>query len=624
MMDMGWILLIIKIQNNYRHMLEINFLNTLILMTIFFSTSCAQKKIFINSDPVIENIKNSAKTLVKNKIISGPTSLPVTHDFEDQTRQYGLDNIKASNLYAVDFNSDGDTDLVVLPDHYSVPLFYAYIAQTSRFEKISYNPLPEMIRGSYLSFLDFNKDGVLDLVIGTLNQKTELTKYPLRFFKGTIKRNLIHYNEVGANLSKGIRPTASISFFDFDLDGYLDLYEGNWYEYKESKSKPIHDQLYKGKEFHFLNATGFLYQETKYSRNQKRYINATPSFGVSTCDIDQNGYPDVMVSSSSGFTNKLWLNLKNTESKGQRLFKNYGNQSEFAADFDGKYSERGGGNSFYSLCSDYNNDGIIDIVVGELTHSYDTEYRDRSAFLTGTTHSFPPKFLRTEYYTDTGNGAWDQGDRRGVFFDYDMDGLIDLLVDNSGFPPKSRLILFRQEENHAFVDLSEKMGVNILNPSGTITIDINKDGQMDFITGQTTIRNSAIDSKLYVFINKVIRDRKRSIRFHLKGDLANLQGLGAMIKLQTNKRKMMKWNETLSGPLPSQNEAGVYFGFDEDKAQSVEVRWPILYKDSKTPLVRTYDLRKYRLKKHYELTLCESGAVIEGIEDCSKKIELIK
>ncbi|MBT7609832.1 MAG: VCBS repeat-containing protein [Bacteriovoracaceae bacterium] len=603
--------MIIKTNNNKRKRLKVSCL--IFLTSLLLIDSCSHK----NIDTKTVAPKPYNKKI--DKLISGPTKKPVINQFIDQTELYGLRNIKATNLYAVDFNHDSFTDLVVLPEHFSIPDFYQFEGNSNKFIKLDYNPLPEVIRGSYLSFVDFNKDGILDLVVGTLNLKTELTKYPLRFYKGVIINNKIYYSHINVNLSRGIRPTATISLFDYNLDGHLDIFEGNWYEYTGKKSKPINDQLYQGNGFKFKNATGFLFKEALYSKDQEKYLNARPSFGVSTCDIDQNGYPDILVSTSSGFKNKLWLNQKNILNTGQRLFKDFGVESEFSSDYDGKHSPRGGGNSFYSLCTDYNNDGIMDIVVGELSHSYDTEARDRSAFLTGTRKTFPPVFLRTEYHTDSGDGGWNQGDRRGVFFDYDMDGLVDLLVDNSGFPPKSRLILFRQEENHSFADLSEALGINILNPAGTVTLDINRDGQMDFISGQTNIRNSKIVPRLYVFINKVLRLKKRSFRFHLKGIHSNSHGYGALLKLKTNKTTLTKWNETISGPLPSQNESGIYFGLGEGLPQKITVNWPIILKDKKTQHILEYSLKNFQKKLHYDLVLCEDGSILlDRTQNCKR------
>ena len=326
----------------------------------------------MDQEAVVKTIPPPLKT--------GPTKGPLIQGFVDRTHEFGLDGLKGTNLYAVDFNNDHYTDLVILPEHYSVPQFYLFDPKKNRFSKIDYEPFPEVTRASYLTFVDLDRDGVLDLVLGVLNQKTELTSYPLRFYKGNLSKDgKVRYSFIPNVVGPNLRPTASISFFDFDLDGNLDLYEGNWYEKKHAKATPHYDQLFKGDKFKFLNATGFLEGESEYSRDLNSYVNARPSFGVSTCDLDQNGFPDILVSNSSGYKNKLWMNIAHPTQKGNRFFKEMGEVSQFASDYDGRFSPRGGGNSFYSLCSDYNNDKIMDVIVGELTHSYDTELRDRSA-----------------------------------------------------------------------------------------------------------------------------------------------------------------------------------------------------------------------------------------------------
>ena len=79
--------------------------------------------------------------------------------------------------------------------------------------------------------------------------------------------------------------------------------------------------------------------------------------------------------------------------------------------------------------------------------------------------------------------------RRGSWVDFNNDGLLDLLVDNSGFPPHSKLIMFYQNEDHSFEDQSVQLGVDITNPLNTTILDFNRDGKMDFITFQTDTRN---------------------------------------------------------------------------------------------------------------------------------------
>ena len=118
--------------------------------------------------------------------------------------------------------------------------------------------------------------------------------------------------------------------------------------------------------------------------------------------------------------------------------------------------------------------------------SYDNDSRDVSGILTGFALAPSIKFFRRNYYRDDGSQLNHRGDRRGVWLDYNSDGLLDLLVDNSGFPPHSRLVLFQQESDHGFLDQSEQLGIDILNPSSTITIDFDRDGNVDILTGQVS------------------------------------------------------------------------------------------------------------------------------------------
>jgi len=566
--------------------------------------------------------KKAPKTVKKQaKIYGGPSKPAIIKDFKEAAAEYGLAGLKGTNFYAVDFDGDFHTDLVFLPSHYSPPEFLRFNPTKLRFEKIGYNPFPELVRASYLNFVDLDKDGLMDVFVNTLNQKTELTRNPPRLYRAYKRGDNIYYARIQNDPLKSIEPTASVVFFDFDLDGQLDIYMGNWFDNSGSVPIPAPDRVLKGDGFNFRDVSAILENEWKYSSSVKRYTEAAPVFGVTTCDLDQNGYPDILASVSSGYKNKMWMNISKPGGKG-RLFRNYAANSGFAQDSDGKLVPRGGGNSFYSVCADYNNDGIMDLAVGELSHSYDPEIRDRSAFLTGSRFTFPPKFIRTEYHMDDGTGVWNQGDRRGSFFDYDLDGLQDLIVDNSGFPPNSRLILFRQEENHAFIDIAASVGIDIMNPSGTVIMDINSDGKEDILTGQTKIRSSLLDDKIYLFRNEFQRHGSTSIKLWLRGDKSNAEGLGALVVLKTDKNVYRRYVQSTWGPLASQNEGGVLFAFRDEKIVSLDVRWPYLVQKpgrKGVQLTKKYSLDSLKNGDHQEFTLCENGQSIVGRKSCPKK-----
>lgn len=616
MMVMVWILSNTKLRSK----------SLLTLCILFSLVGCSSKKTTAPTPVTREGTEEFSKKRKKidRQVIYGPTSSAKLKGFENKTLEYGLEGETATQLYAVDFDSDGDTDLVTLPNHYSVPRFFAYNSEKNVFEKLLYNPFPEILRASFLSFADFNRDGFLDVIVGTLNQKTELSKYPLRLFKGRKYRGKVRYNEERTKLPAGIVPNSSLAVLDFDLDGRLDLYQANWYNLKQRAPKAVPDRLFKGKVFTFKDYSILLKKEHVFKKSLSLYPNARPSFGVSTCDIDQNGYPDILVANSSGYENKLWIN-RSDKKRGTRVYKDYGKASGVASDIEGDYDPLGGGNSYYLNCADYNNDGIFDLALGELFHSYDPETRDRSSILTGSRFSFPPKFIRTEYHMDDGTNSWSQGDRRASWFDFNRDGLLDLIIDNTGFPPHSRLILFKQEKNHAFTDLSEDLGINSLNPSGTVFLDFNNDGRLDFITGQTSIRNSKIKGKIYLYENQFSYDKKRSIKFNLIGQRANRAAIGSTVILKTKKFTSKQYIGLQEGGLPSQNEGGAYFGLGEaNSLKTVTVKWPMLSKKG-FPVEKTYKLSKFKFEKHLELTLCESGKIIKGwAKNCNKLAALPK
>lgn len=566
--------------------------------------SCSHEK---KSNP---NISHDTPRVEAPKYHMGP-EIPSTV-FLDKTDEYGLGGVQGVHLYAVDVDRDGHTDLITLDDFYAAPKFYLFNPLSKKFV-LAPNPFDSIVRASYLNFVDLNHDGIYDVIVGLLNQKTEMTQYPPRIFKGEIFNNRIHYKEQ-APLPTSLLPTASIVALDFNLDGQLDLFLANWFSNKGKNPIPVSDLLLKGDGFNFSDASLGLKGEYDYNKSDKMYSNATPTFGASVCDIDKNGFPDILTSNSNGYYNKLWLNLD-----GQN-FVNYGYESGYAADSDGNQGTLGGGNSFFNLCGDYNFDGLIDVAVGNLSKDSDPETRDKSSILSGSSKSFPPKFIRSEFLHSGDAKIWSEGDRRGVWIDYNLDGLIDLMIDNSGFPPDSRLVFFEQASDHAYEDKSKALGINIMNPAGTVTLDVNGDGVMDFISGQSKTRAGDIENRIYLFENQSKRNANGSVRFHLQGKNSNYHGISSSLWLTTNRRTYFFNNEYNSGSIPSQNEEGAYFAFNKETPQSVLIRWSYAVTDRLNrlvPVVKKYNLSKFKLRGlHNELNLCEDGRILPRSKNC--------
>ncbi|WPU64006.1 FG-GAP repeat domain-containing protein [Peredibacter starrii] len=543
--------------------------------------------------------------------------------FADKTNDYGLKDLFAVTFNAVDLNFDGYTDLVILPTYYSRPKFYVFDPKIKKFKPWEHDPLPLDFKASFILIYDLNKDRVPDLLAGVLNQRSEISQIPIKLYVGSVWGGKLKFTEDPKAITAPVEPTSSLTLVDYDLDGWADIFVSNWYENKNNQYIPVADRLLRNNKGKFEDVTSFLKGEADKKSDQLFPPNAKPTYGASTCDIDQNGYPDILTVSSSGHKNKLWMNITEPRT-GERFYEDLGPVSNYASDPDGSLIPTGGGRSFFSACTDYNDDGLMDIFLGELSHAYDNESVDKSSILTGSKETFPPYFIRTEYLSDASSESWNQGDRRAVWTDYNLDGKIDIVVDNSGFPPYSRLVLFEQDETRAFVNVGPQAGIDVVNPTGTIQIDVNRDGRPDLLTSQNNIRKADISPRLYLFENQTKTIGRKAFKIHLHGIKSNTEGIGAMVMLYTQSKNkkivQRRWVEYTQGGLPSQNESGIHFGVPEGvEVVGVKVRWPYLRKSgysSGEVLEKLYSLKGYTDKDFVEVTVCEDGKVLSGKMSC--------
>lgn len=561
------------------------------------------------------------------RAVYGPTN-PAGHGFVDRTKEYGLEGIEAVWFGAIDLNRDLHDDLVILTGYFHQPRFFLFDRRLKKFIETS-SRLSESMSASYLAFADFDRDGVLDMLAGVLNQRGEFTKLPLTLWKGSWDaKNQMQWSRDNTFLRLSPEPTSSVALIDANLDGRLDIFMGNWYSDHKGSQIPTADRLLMNLPDGWADKSDWLTGEGQKSSNDLFPPSAKPTYGAATCDMDQDGWPDILTASSGGHANKLWLNRAPRPGplmEGRR-FLDVGRESGFGHDANGALVPTGGGRTFTAICADYNDDGIMDAFLGELTHGWDNVAVDRSSILTGARQTPPLSFYRTEYLSDNQTENWNQGDKRASWADLNLDGRVDLVVDNSGFPPQSRLVSFMQDETHAFTNVAPQWGLDIVNPVGTIVMDVNGDGRPDIVTGQSNVRQSDIPGRIYVLENQ-LKLTGRSRVFYLEGERANGQGIGAMVMLYTvegTKQVVQRsWNEFVQGGLSSQRPAGVRFGVAaQTQVLGVKVRWPILKGGSgrSTAVVeKMYPLVDDAKKPLQEWTLCEDGRVSPGRFSCKKR-----
>ncbi len=599
----------------------IKYYKLLNLFILTISASCSSTKTNeFTQDKIIESLGSLSEV----ETVYGPSNTEiesVKNRFIDKTADYGLDSISATNFSLVDLDNDGFTDLMILPEYFSQPIFYRFDIHLKKFTPME-SPFVGNVKASYILFYDLDRDNILDAIVGVLNQKTEMAQNPIRIFKGSYQNRKFTLKEQKGAIPSEPAPSASVGLIDFDLDGDLDLYIANWFKKTKEGTFPYRDYLLENENGKFKDVTSIMVGEIKQNESKKMYVNAIPSFASQICDIDQNGFPDILTTGTNGYANKLWMNRYKVREK-KRYFQDFGRTSLFGGDTEGNLTPKGGGRSFSVACHDYNEDQIMDIFLGEVSHNYDNEMRDKSSILSGTTFKFPPFFMRTEYFLDAHDVEWHQADRRGVWFDYNNDGLLDLLVDNAGFPPHSRMVLFKQYDDHSFENIAKNVGIDIVNPQSSVIADINRDGKMDIITAQTNHRDASIKKRIYVFENNIDTGKSKPVRFYLRGQKSNHHGLNATVMVKVNKAAgefvIRKQNVSYSyGGLPPQNEEGLLFALAEGESiEYVKVRWPYTksLNQSRAGLEKTYKIKKEYLKA-VNITLCENGSYLVGRLSC--------
>ncbi len=540
--------------------------------------------IFISCSGLVEQKSLKPRKVVKKRSdYNQDITSKGSNYFVEVTDELGLKDVRSVRNYVIDINDDGREDIVILPDVYSSPEFYI---QTKKGTFVQSKDIffDQPVKASFLIFDDFDRDKKLDVMVVVHNQRSALTERPIRVFSLHRKRKSFEFRENLKYNFKDTLPITSISPIDFNYDGYLDFYVGTWFDVR-GKNKVITDKLY-----HYNNgivdATSLLKKEDE--QREDVLINATPTYGVSQCDINNDGYVDILTSSSAGFKNKLWIGHPGPNYH----FTNEAQVIGFDQDSEGQALSKGGGNSTYAICHDYNNDGFMDIAQGEISHSYDVETKDRSSILTGEGLKALGSFIRSEYISDRGLVNWTQADQRAIWFDYNNDGLVDLLIENTGYPPLTRTILFEQLSDHELIEVSSKAGIDFVNPVGSAIFDYNNDGLMDLIISQSNIRDTRIKSKIRVFKNNLNAIRPESeknnfLKIKLIGKKSNTNGVGAKVTITDSKgKRQTKWVQNTYGPFPSASTSILHFGLGASDIEEVVVSWP--YRKNRKQKISTY------------------------------------
>lgn len=484
---------------------------------------------------------------------------------------------------------------------------------------------------------DVDGDGDLDLFSGAnYSEPTALDKdlgdrNEILLNDGKGKFTLAPLSDVQKVPGDVLPPTTSATFADVDRDGIPDLFVGFWYRSYGGGYAGVQARLFKGLgDGTFKDGTpgsGLETQNTGFDAG----LNHRPAYGVTSCDLDGDGYPELLVSAYGRQSNLLYKNLGGT------AFQELGQASGFAGDANIDYSDnefyrcycanegagkcpatipkpktgcsaglwnpaqdakpwRNNGNTFTTTCGDLNGDGKPDLYSAEIKHWHIGQSSDASELLVndGPTDAAPIHFTRpgrpaTGLDWKHVGSDWNEGGIMVAHADLDLDGLDDLIVAASDYPDNYALV-YRQKHDApgTFEEVGESIGLHHPCTVGLAIADFDRDGDLDVIVGSSTARDCA---KIYPngnevhFYENTLNDGPQKngfVQIALRGKGkggANGAGIGARVRVVVDDkgtpRVITKELTGGYGHFGMQHDTALTFGLGAScSPKAVEIRWP--------------------------------------------------
>jgi enediyne biosynthesis protein E4 len=513
--------------------------------------------------------------------------------FQDVSRQSGLtfvlQNGAAGHFYppeimlggvaALDYNNDGCTDIFVangaeLPSGVKTgPQFHNRLFRNNC--NMTFTDVTEQagLSGEGYSMgaaaADYDNDGFVDLFVTGL---THNTLYRNRG-DGTFE-DVTQKTGIGALDKKyGSMWSVSAGWFDYDNDGYLDLFVSSYVAWE-----PVADQCWmEGRVIFYCHPRMYKPLPNRLFHNDGKggFIDVSESsgiagslgkgMGVAFGDFNGDGLTDIFVSNDS-VPNFLFENL------GGGKFK------EVALEKGVAYAAHG--NAIAGMGVDFrdlDDDGQEDIVLDGMYFDTFPLYRNLGN----------PKFFTDETASSGIESATHDLTAWGLgMFDFDNDGHKDLFFAASHFPgsgprgrPNAELPnaaaalpnhVLRNTGNRRFEDVSALAGPDFQIPAmhhGAAFADFDNDGRVDVVV-------SAIGSNIRLFRN-VSPDPGHWIALRLTGSRSNRDGLGAAVRVTLPSGAVLYNRATTAVGYASSSEPIVRFGLGPyEVAKEIQIRWP--------------------------------------------------
>jgi enediyne biosynthesis protein E4 len=465
-----------------------------------------------------------------------------------------------------------------------------------------------------VSVVDINNDGFLDIYVNQVTGLLNFSGRNLLFLCQGIENGVPRFREAAADYGLDFRGLATQSmFFDYDLDGDLDLYQLN---------HSVHENGTFGERKNFLGKVHPTSGDKMYRNVDGRFIDATVEagiqstaigygLGVSAGDFNNDGWPDLYIGNDFHENDYLYINQQDGSFK-EVINDQMTHTSRFSMGVD---------------IADFNNDARDDVISLDM-QPYDPVVLksslgedDYGAFMFKLSYGYNVQFARNNLQLNNGDGTFSEIGMYAkvhatdwswapLFIDFDNDGLKDLFVSN-GIPARMNdidYVNFRNgNEDHRWKTQGNRMDIDDLEiikkipeikfpnkfygnsgklmfeertdikgnaksfSNGAAYGDLDNDGDLEIVVNN-------INDNAFIYknnCNELKLPKSNYIGFKLVGSPKNVNGIGARVLVFAGTEILSTMNFPVRGFQSSVEHQNVIVGVgDSSRIDSVLVIWP--------------------------------------------------
>lgn len=551
-----------------------------------------------------------------------------------------------------DINNDGLPDLFFAGNQ--VPSKLYLNKGNFQFEDITQNAgINHKGWATGVSMVDINADGLLDIYVCVAG-------------RDSLPANQLYINQgenkfIESAKAYGLDDTGystQAAFFDYDLDGDLDMYllTNGLEKFSHNNTRP---RKLKGEGV----STDRLYRNngdntfTNVSMDAGITIEGY-GLGIGILDVNNDGWPDVYCANDFISNDLLWVN------NGDGTF------TEGIRDYITQTSHNGMGMDI----SDYNNDGVVDIVEVDMLPENNLHNKTMTPAMNYENQrrrfefGYLPQYVRNTLQVGNRDGKFSESGRLAgvhktdwswapLLADLDNDGFKDLFISNgygrditdldyivyskstsNPFGTKETRELTAYEDLHklptidlpnyffrnngdlTFDNVTSQWSAGISSMSnGAVYVDLDLDGDLDIVSNN-------INREAFIYNNTTRQTKPAQSHFldvRLKGSAKNPNGIGSKVTLFNRDTLQCIYQYPVRGYLSS-IENVVHFGLGNHTAvESLEIIWPDgKIQNMKNPTINTIIELDYRNAQLTPTTVIKNSKSL--LEDQTDSFPLVR